>query len=461
MYGTDFMSIEARSRLSRRAFLETTVAVGVAGFLPRSLVAVNDGVSRKPNIILIMADDLGYECIGANGGVSYETPVLDKLAAEGVRFEHCYSQPLCTPSRVQLMTGMYNVRNYTRFGRLQRNQTTFAHPLKRAGYATCVVGKWQLGKEKDSPRHFGFDESCLWQHRRGRTDEKGHDTRFSNPRLEINGEFVNYTNGEYGPDVVSDYACDFIGRAKGRPFLLYYPMILTHCPFTPTPDSPDWDPESMGSKSYKGNAKYFGDMVAYTDKIVGKLVAKLEELGHRENTLILFTGDNGTDEPVVSEMNSRKVAGGKGSTTDAGTRVLLVANWPGTISDGRICRDLIDFSDFVPTICDILGVTIPEELKIDGRSFLPQLMGTKDHPRDWIYCWYSRSGNAEKAKEFARNQRYKLYRSGEFYDVQNDVLEKKSLTAVDMDNNARQARAMLQRALDQYSNARPANRINK
>ena len=137
-----------------------------------------------------MADDLGFECIGANGGTSYKTPVLDRLAASGTRFEHCYAQPLCTPSRVQIMTGIYNVRNYVRFGVLDRAQTTFAHLFKQAGYATCVAGKWQLGKELDSPRHFGFDESCLWQHFRTNKNETGHDTRYENPRLEINGPHV-------------------------------------------------------------------------------------------------------------------------------------------------------------------------------------------------------------------------------------------------------------------------------
>jgi len=435
------------SNLSRRDFLRVTAGAGLAGSV---LPGLAPGASREtgpPNIVLIMADDLGYECIGAHGGTSYKTPILDKLAGSGIRFDHCYSQPLCTPSRAKIMTGIYNVRNYVRFGLLDPAQTTFAHLLKKAGYATCVVGKWQLSGGLDGPKHFGFDEYCLWQLTR-------RPSRYPNVGVEVNGKEVDYTEGQYGPDVVSDFACDFIRRNKDKPFLVYYPMILTHCPFEPTPDSPDWDPKSKGSKTYKGDAKYFGDMVTYMDKIIGKIVARLEELGLREKTLILFTGDNGTDKPVTSMMGDRKVVAGKGRTSDAGTRVPFIANWPGVIGQGKVCGDLVDFSDFLPTLCECAAVAVPPKLNIDGRSFLPQLRGKKGNPRDWIYCWYSRDGS-ENGREFARNQRYKLYRTGEFYDIDSDVLEKNALKQSQLDQGAAKARKMLQGALDRYENARP------
>jgi arylsulfatase A len=352
------------------------------------------------------------------------------------------------------MTGIYNVRNYVKFGLLDPKQTTFAHLLKDAGYATCIVGKWQLGGGLEGPNHFGFDEYCLWQLNR-------RPGRYPNPGLEINGRQADYEGGEYGPDLVSDYACDFIGRNAGKPFLVYYPMILTHCPFEPTPDSADWDPTSKGSATYKGDARHFGDMVAYMDKIVGKIVAKLDSAGVLENTLILFTGDNGTDEPVVSMMGDRRVKAGKGQMTDAGTRVPLIAYWPKTIARGQVCRDLVDFSDFLPTLCDCAGARVPARLKIDGRSFLPQLRGEAGNPREWIYCWYHREGNADKAKEFARNQRYKLYRTGEFYDIENDVLERSPLRQEQVDNRVSPIKEMLQGALDRYANARPASLLKK
>ena len=412
--------------------------------------AAGDSVSR-PNLVLIMADDLGYECIGANGGESYQTPVLDQLASEGIRFEHCYSQPICTPSRVKLMTGIYNVRNYAAFGVLDESQRTFANIIRDQGYATCIVGKWQLGKKKKLPNHFGFDEHCLWHFLRRQS-------RYPSPGLDVNGEKIDYTPG-YGPDVVTEYALDFIKRNQDKPFLLYYPMILTHCPFEPTPDSSDWDPKSKGSKTYKGDPKYFGDMVTYMDKQVGRILNQLDDLGIRDNTLVLFTGDNGTDEPVVSVMNGRKVAGAKGKTVDAGTRVPLIAQWRSKTPAGVVCDDLIDFSDFFPTLCQAANANVPATLELDGHSFLPQLMGQPGNSRSWIYVWYGRDGGP-KGKEFTRNQRYKLYRTGKFYDVQNDVNEKSPLNTDSLHGDPLATYQMLKDALAQYTHARPEKFAN-
>jgi len=322
---------------------------------------------EKPNIVLIMADDMGYEALSVNGSESCKSPNLDKLADGGVRFTNCFANPLCTPSRAKIMTGQYNVRNYISFGMLDRGQNTFAHQLKAAGYATCIAGKWQLGKQTDSPQHFGFEQSCLWQHTRsGRSKENGKtiDRRFVNPLLEFNGTEKDYTNGEYGPQVCTDFICDFIDRNREDPFLVYYPMILTHCPFDPTPDSTDWDPKRLGSTTYKGDRndpqRHFRDMVAYADKVVGQIVAQLEKSGVRDNTLLIFTGDNGTDKPIVTPWNGTKVAGGKGTMTDAGTRVPMIANWPAGIKQpGRVVDDLVEFCDVMPTLCEVTGALLP------------------------------------------------------------------------------------------------------
>jgi len=346
------------------------------------------------------------------------------------------------------MTGIYNVRNYVRFALLDPAQTTFAHVLKDTGYATCVAGKWQLAGGFNGPAHFGFDEYCLWF----LTRRPG---RYPNPGLEINGKLADYTNGEYGPDVVSDYICDFMERKKDQAFLVYYPMILPHWPFEPTPDSADWNPENnRDTNSRRGHPKHFADMVAYTDKMVGKIVHKLETLGLRENTLVLFTADNGTETSVRSKMADREVVGGKGKTADSGTRVPLIANWPGVIPAGKVSQDLVDFSDFLPTLCDCAGVPVPQNLNVDGRSFRLQLCGEKGRSREWIYCWYSADGKLP-AREFTRNQRYKLYRTGEFYDIGQDELETRPLHVNELDPEAAAVRNMLQDALDRYKDARP------
>jgi arylsulfatase A len=419
------------------------------------LVSAVDGVAAegpgKPNIVLILADDLGYECLGCDGSASYKTPHLDKLAATGMRFEHCYVQPLCTPTRVQLMTGIYNVRNYSRFGFLDAEATTFANLLKKAGYATGIAGKWQLSNGFDGPKKFGFDEYCLWQLTR-------RPPRYANPGLEINGKEVDFKNGEYGPDIVSDYALDFIARQKDKPFFLYYPMMLTHDPFQPTPDSPDWDPKARGEQVNR-DPKHFGDMVAYTDKLVGKLVAKLDEHGLREKTLVLFLGDNGTASGHVSKMqDGATVVGGKGNTTTYGMHVPLIGNWPKVVPAGKVSSDLVDSTDFLPTICAAASAVVPDDLKIDGRSFLPQLRGEKGTPREWIYCWYAANqGQAINfPKEFAATQRFKLYRNGDFFDFGRDPKEQKPLDVKALDAQAKAIHQKLQDALAQFKDARPA-----
>ena len=371
----------------------------------------------KPNIVLIMADDMGYEALSANGSESYKSPNLDKLAAQGIRFTNCFANPICTPSRVKIMTGLYNVRNYVKFGLLDRGQTTFAHQLKSAGYTTFIAGKWQLGMQADSPQHFGFDQSYLWQHTRsGRSKENGKniDRRFVNPLLEINGKEKDYVNGEYGPQVCTDFICDFIDENREKPFLVYYPMILTHCPFDPTPDSTDWDPKRLGSTTYKGDRndpqRHFRDMVSYADKVVGQIVAQLEKSGVRENTLLIFTGDNGTDKPIVTSWNGTKVVGRKGSMTDAGTRVPLIASWPAGIKQpGRVVDDLVEFSDLMPTLCEVTGANLPSDYPGDGSSIVPVLQDNASvRKKDWIYIWYSRSGHSDLGQVMVLNKQYSL-----------------------------------------------------
>ena len=448
--------------VSRRHFLRLCAAAGVITSDLSKLLAAQKKGGNGPNIVLIMADDLGYECIEANGGTSYKTPHLNRLAAEGMRFEHCYAQPLCTPSRVQIMTGIYNVRNYVKFGAMPPSQTNFAQLLKKAGYATSIAGKWQLGMDRGSIRSSGFDEYCLWA-----LESEDKTPRYNNPTGFLQNGKELPARKQYGPDVVSDFLVDFITRNKTQPFLCYYPMLLPHAPYEPTPDSPARQNNSktdsdilsrvkqLFSRKKERRTYYFPDMIAYLDKVVGKIATNLEKLGLRENTLILFTGDNGTSQNIRSMLAGKPVQGGKGKSTDAGTHVPLIASWPRVIPRGKVSSDLVDFTDFLPTLCEAAEIAVPRELAIDGRSFLPQLRGQKGRPREWIYSWYSSNGTLKKAVEFARNQRYKLYRTGKFYDISKDPLETDSLSESSLDENARQTKAMLRSVLDKYRNARP------
>ncbi|MFM7290638.1 MAG: sulfatase-like hydrolase/transferase [Planctomycetia bacterium] len=406
----------------------------------------------RPNFVVIMADDFGYECLAANGGQSYRTPHLDRLAETGVRFTHCYVQPLCTPTRLELMTGRSNVRNYVRFGLLPATERTFANVFQDAGYATAICGKWQLGHDPGLPKHFGFDESLLWQHTR-------RPPRYANPGLEANGVERDFHDGEYGPSLVNEFALDFLarrataGKTGAAPFFLYYPMMLTHSPFQPTPDSPDWDPAAVGER-VNDDPKHFADMTVSMDALVGRLVGKLDELGLRENTLVVFLGDNGTDGRVVSQFEDRPFKGGKGSTTHRGMHVPCIANWPGRVAAGRVCDDLVAAVDLLPTLCEAAGVAAPDG--IDGISFAAQLRGDRGTPREWIYSWYWPYPEQDsRRREFAFDKQHKLYASGEFYDLSTDPDEHHPLEVASLAGPQAAAAAKLRNAIEPFANARP------
>lgn len=298
------------------------------------------------------------------------------------------------------------------------------------------------------PAHFGFERYCLWQ-----LDRRP--PRYANAGLEIDGRHVDLTGGKYGPDVVNEYARDFIAEHKDRPFLLYYPMMLTHGPFQPTPDSQDWDPATADEDASRDPA-HFADMVAYADKLIGTLVAALEENRVRDNTLLIVLGDNGTARGLTSRMGDRVVHGGKASSTDAGTHVPLIASWPGVIPPGLVLDDLIDSTDFLPTICQAAGIEPPSSLTLDGRSFLTQLRGEQGNPREWIYCWFARSGGAKADFEFAMDKRYKLYRDGRLFDLEQDLEEKQPLDGQAQTGSAAESAQRLAIVFDKFEHARPA-----
>ena len=349
----------------------------------------------KPNIVLILADDLGVECLSSYGGTSHQTPNLDRLAKEGMRFTHCFSNPYCSPSRAQLLTGRYPFENGLKVVlHSKRQENIYLHPsqpslprqLKQHGYATQTVGKWHVSLEHkhNTIRDFGFDHYQTWSI----FDEKGgKTTRFWNPYLMRDGRIIaDEIHERYGPDVDLEVYLDFItSRTKNKqPFLAYYSTCLPHFPWEPTPDSKDKTYRAP-NPAHKGDPKYFPDMLAYLDKQIGSMLQTLDDLGIAENTIVIFLADNGTDSGLVHSWGDGKsIAGGKGSMTDRGTHVPLIVRWPGRIQAGSTCGDLVDLTDFLPTLCELTGASLPDA-KIHGRSFAPQLLGKPSNPREWIH----------------------------------------------------------------------------
>ena len=270
-------------------------------------------VRARKNVILIMADDSAADNYGCYGSTYFKTPRLDALAAGGAKFNHCYSTPVCTPSRVKIMTGRDGIRNYSMFGSLDKDEITFGTMMKNAGYATAIAGKWQLhGAPNGSlAPECGFDTYCLWNYP-GATG-----SRFWNPNIMQDGRLLDTDKEDYGPDIFTGFVTDFIGRNRERPFFIYYPMVLVHSPFVATPDS-----ESMDGVARKDRAlRYFRDMTAYADKCVGRIVDALEKHGLRKNTVLIYTTDNGTGRSLVYPFRGEERKGKKpGQLTEAHMR---------------------------------------------------------------------------------------------------------------------------------------------
>ncbi len=424
-------------------------------FIGLLMLSCSDNTKKdKPNVILIMADDMGYECLSCYGSTSYQTPNLDKLASDGIVFTQCVSQPLCTPSRVKIMTGLRNYRNYEYFGYLNPNQYTFGNMMKEAGYETCIAGKWQLNglyfkdktpdwNDKNRPNHFGFDEYCLWQltERGG-----GKRERYANPLIDQNRELLDQNIDDYGPDIFTNYILDFIERKKDKPFFIYYPMVLVHDPFVPTPDSKNWKNRNA---RYKQDTAYFRDMVEYTDKITGRITDKLKELKIEDNTIVIFTGDNGTNTRITSHTHNGVVQGGKGNTIDAGTHVPLIISWPQKVQEGFIYNNLIEFSDFFPTLAQLIG----KDVKSDGKSFLGIITGVNHTPRKTAFVYYDPQWGKSVNKYrnvFVRTLNYKLYQDGSFFNLNYDILEKEPLNPDSLTKDEIVIKTMLEKELNKH-----------
>jgi arylsulfatase A len=380
------------------------------------------------NIILILGDDLGAETVSVYGGESYQTPHLDQLAIQGIRFDYAHAQPLCTPSRVKIMTGQYNFRNYHHFGYLDPTQTTFAHILKDAGYSTAVAGKWQLFNNRfediqgSTPQNAGFEEFLLWQMN---VEQAG--PRFWGPLLNYNGELRQHQQSVFGPDVFNDYVLDYIETHKDQPFFIYYPMVLVHDPWVTTPDMLD----NTASDQHK-----FAAMMAYMDKMVGKVRQKVEQEGIADRTLILYIGDNGTGRDIVSRRNGNDVRGAKSQTINAGSQVPFMVWGPGLVQSGVVSDSLVNLNDILPTLAEIAGVEVPVDYPGDGESLAPLLRGEGELDRENIFIHYEPRWPSGLPSRYAFDRRWKLYEGGGFFDMASDPLESTALPVEQLSGEA-------------------------
>ena len=423
---------------------------------------------RPPNILFILIDNLGKDWFDCYGSVEGATPNIDNLAEKGVRFQHCYVTPMCSTSRAVLMTGRYgfttgwSTHHDTAIyggGYLDwEREVVFARVLQKAGYATCITGKWQLNDlydQKAAIARHGFDEHLLWSGAlsgKGNADQRWKKTlgpdgspqsrslesRYYDPIIFKNGEHME-AKGEFGPALYLEYLVDFMKRNKDKPFFAFYSSPSVHYPLVATPLDPK--PEDTSPHAL------WGGMVRYTDYQVGQLIDSLNDLGLRENTIVVLTTDNGTWSRHGGNMTHGKVKGGLGKATEAGLDVPLIVNCPGSVPSGRVSNALIDGTDFLPTFADLADAKLPTDLKIDGKSFADLIRGTgkdEDH-RDWIYSQHADN-------RVLRNHRYKLYSSGAFFDLKEDFLEKNDLTDSE-DPSVVKARKAMQTTLDGF----PAN----
>ncbi len=416
---------------------------------------------QKQNVVFILIDDLSYLGVTAYGAnkltsnsglfenVTFETPEMDRLANEGVMFNNAHAYPLCEATRIALMSGKHNSRNYLRCKSQHASDITFGDVFKNNGYATGMFGKWKQTRGtkeipgKDYIFEFGWDEFTCF-------DVITEGQRFINPNLVKNGKIMNYegrtdldpeTNRRwYGPDICNRDALNFIDKNKDKPFFLYYPMLLVHDDHKPTPDTKpnsifdNFDEANNNRNGHTGDDQtYFPDMIAYTDKLIGKVIDKLEEHNLSNNTLVVIMGDNGTKEAFTHVFpNGDTYPARKGGTSDNGTHVPLIFYAPREFPQHATYDGLVNLTDIFPTICDATNIEIPRQQDIDGISFWNEIKTGKQKHRDVIYSWYNANNNYTDESEllkFAFNKDFKYYAptkefpEGRFFDLRIDPLE--------------------------------------
>lgn len=361
-----------------------------------ALVAESSPDQNRPNFLIIMVDDLSPEQFGCYGNEENATPNIDALAAGGVKFNTAWATPMCSPTRALLVTGRYPSRtgvwhndlrlNCTKATRWNwaKNHLTFPRVLREHGYKTAIVGNPMALGSSIVSKDVGFDEQCVraltlqdlpegatftgkFEGKYNFPNAKPVPSRYWHPCVVRNGELMETIAEDFGPDLYAGFLVDFMQRHQDQPFLAYYPMNLVHdiagggIPTTPVEGRPG---------ANKGGS--LEGMVEYIDVLVGRLIDALEETGLRDNTIVIFTCDNGDSH------------GKKMHANEDGPRVPFIVNCPDRIKRRGATSELMEFSDIYPTLMEFSGSSLPEDYELDGQSLVPFLTGVSDTHRDWI-----------------------------------------------------------------------------
>jgi len=407
------------------------VLLAFAGFIFVSCQKIINEIKddKKPNIIYILADDLGYGDLSYNGQKKFQTPNIDKLAQDGKFFTQHYSgSTVCAPSRSSLMTGLHTGHTFIRGNKevqpegqhpLDSTEITVAELLKSAGYVTGAFGKWGLGypSSEGDPNKQGFDEFYGYNCQRLGHNYYPYHMWHNQTKEILEGNKLKQTN-TYGPDIIHQKALSFIEKNKDTTFFMYYPSIIPHAELAaPETYMKKFRGKLLPEKNYEGvddgeaykNGGYgsqkeshtaFAAMVYLLDKQVGEIRKKVEELGIAENTIIIFTSDNGPHQeggadPEYFNSNS-ELKGYKRDLYEGGIRVPLITYWPGKIHPKTTSNHVSAFWDFLPTVCEIAQIDKPHN--IDGISFLPELLGNKQPAHDFLYWEFHEQGGKQAVR---------------------------------------------------------------
>ena len=438
---------------------------------PLSFISCNNQTKPKPeetnqpNIVYILADDLGYGDVSYNGQTHFETPNIDNLAENGMKFTQHYSgSTVCAPSRSALMTGKHTGHTYIRGNKeiqpegqhpLEAEALTMAEALQDAGYVTGGFGKWGLGfpGSEGDPVNQGFDEFFGYNCQRIGHHYYPYHMWHNEEKIILEGN-VGQQTGQYGPEVIQKYAMNFLEENSDTAFFMYYPSIIPHAElYAPEEYMEKYRGKFLPEKEYEGvdegenfrqgpygsqpeSHAAFAAMVDYLDMQVGEIVAKLKELGVYENTLIIFTSDNGPHmeggaDPDYFDSNG-PLKGYKRDLYEGGIRVPMIAVWNGKIVAGSKTDHISAFWDIFPTVAEISGATVPED--IDGISFLPTLLGNDEEQKEHEYMYWE--FHERGGRQAVRKGNWKLVKynvldpektTTELYNLESDLGEENNV----------------------------------